>query len=179
MKKLITILTIALIAFFIGRATVKQTQEVVYAKGKEVAGNAYISLPTREIQPIKPLLPYKYIFIENTKSEVVDTAKIISDYIAERTYSLTLFDNLHGKLDINPTIQYNQLTALPYTFTPIEKRVYNRQKLTFFSTASYNTFNVAGVGAGFFYKNLGMHYRYLWNSELNVNGHEMGLNIMF
>ena len=179
MKNLITILTIALIAFFIGRATVKQTQEVVYTKGKEVVGNAYISLPTREIQPIKPLLPYKYVFIENTKSEVVDTAKIISNYIAERTYSLTLFDNLHGKLDITPTIQYNQLTALPYTFTPIEKRVYNRQKLTFFSTASYNTFNVAGVGAGFFYKNLGMHYRYLWNRELNVNGHEMGLNIMF
>ena len=182
MKNKTTILittTITIIAFLLGRASVKQTTEVVYTKGKEVVGNVHISLPTREIQPIAPLLPYKYIFIDNTKTEVVDTAKIISDYIAERTYSIALFDNLHGKLHIRPTIQYNQLTALPYTFTPIEKTVYSQQRWTLFSTLSYNTFNVAGVGAGFFYNNLGMHYRYLWNRELNENGHELGLNIMF
>lgn len=179
MKNITITIAIALIAFLLGRATVKQTQEIIYTKGKTVSGSASITLPVKEIQPIAPILPYKYIFIENTKIEVVDTAKIISDYIAERTYSLTLFDNLHGKLDINPTIQYNQLTALPYTFTPIEKTVYTRQKLTFFSTASYNTFNIAGVGAGFFYNNIGLHYRYLWNTNLHQNGHELGINIMF
>ncbi|NLZ96001.1 MAG: hypothetical protein GX921_09295, partial [Bacteroidales bacterium] len=107
------------------------------------------------------------------------TAKIISDYIAERTYSLTLFDNLHGKLDITPTIQYNTLTAVPYTFTPIEKTIYSRQKWTFFTTASFNTFNIAGVGGGVFRNNIGVHYKYLWNTELNVKGHELGVNIMF
>ena len=168
-NKLTTTIIITILAFLLGRASVKQTQEVVYTKGKEVTGNALITLPTKEIQPIAPILPYKYIFIENTKTEVVDTAKIISDYITERTYSLTLFDNLHGKLDINPTIQYNQLTALPYTFTPIEKTIYSRQKWTLFSTLSYNTFNVAGVGAGFFYNNIGLHYRYLWNAKLLQN----------
>ena len=179
MKKLIPLLIITLIAFLLGRATVKQTQKVVYTKGREISGSALITLPTKEIKPFKPILPYKYIFIENTKTEVVDTAKIINDYIAERSYSLTLFDNLHGKLDIIPTIQYNKLLAIPYTFTPIEKRVYTPQQWTFFSTASYNTFNIAGVGAGFFYKNLGMHYQYLWNTKLNVNGHELGFNILF
>ena len=179
MKNLTIIIAVALIAFLLGRASVKQTQKVVYTKGKTVSGSASITLPVKEIQPIAPILPYKYIFIESIKTEVVDTAKIISDYIAERTYSLTLFDNLHGKLDITPTIQYNQLTALPYTFTPIEKTVYTRRKLTFFSTASYNTFNIAGVGAGFFYKNSGLHYRYLWNTHTNVKGHEVGVNIMF
>ena len=124
MKNLITILTIALVAFLIGRASVKQTNEVVYTQGKTVTGNVHIPLPTREIQPVAPILPYKYIFINNTQSEIVDTAKIIQDYIAERTYSLTLFDNLHGKLDINPTLQYNKLTAVPFTFTPIEKTIY-------------------------------------------------------
>lgn len=128
---------------------------------------------------MKPILPYKYIFIGNTKTEIVDTAKIISDYIAERTYSLTLFDNLHGKLDIRPTIQNNQLTALPFTFTPIQKTVYTRQRLTLFSTVSYNTFNIAGVGIGAFYNNIGVHYKYLWNTYLNESGHEFGLNIMF
>ena len=179
MKNLTIIIAVALIAFLLGRASVKQTQKVVYTKGKTVSGSASITHPVKEIQPIAPILPYKYIFIESIKTEVVDTAKIISDYIAERTYSLTLFDNLHGKLDITPTIQYNQLTALPYTFTPIEKTVYTRRKLTFFSTASYNTFNIAGVGAGFFDNNIGLHYRYLWNTNLHLNGHELGLNIMF
>ena len=179
MKNLTITITIALIAFLIGRASVKQTHEIVYTKGKEVKGNVHISLPTKEIQPIAPILPYKYIFINNTQAEIVDTAKIIQDYIAERTYSLTLFDNLHGKLDINPTIQYNKLTSLPYTFTPIEKTVYTHQKWSFFSTLSFNTFNIAGVGAGVFYKNRGVHYKYLWNTRLHENGHEFGVSIKF
>ena len=176
MKNLSIIIAIVLTAFFIGRATVKQTNKVVYTKGKEVSGNVHITLPTKEIQPIQPILPHRYIFIDNTKTEVVDTAKIISDYIAERTYSLTLFDNLHGKLDITPTIQYNKLTAVPYTFTPIEKTVYTKQRLTFFTTLSYNTFNIAGVGVGAFYNNVGVQYRYLWSTEMNRNGHEVGVS---
>ena len=180
MKNLTIIIAITLIAFFIGRASVQQTTETVYTKGKTVSGDVHISLPTKEIQPITPILPYRYIFINNTKSEVVDTAKIINDYIAERTYSLTLFDNLYGKLDISPTIQYNKLTAIPYSFTPIEKTIYrSKHRWTFFSTLSYNTFNIAGVGAGVFYKNMGVHYKYLWDTDLNVNGHEWGLNVMF
>ena len=176
---IIIIITVALIAFFIGRASVKQTSEIVYTKGKNVSGNVSITLPTREIMPIEPILHYKYIFIDNTKIEIVDTAKIINDYIAERTYSVTLFDNLHGKLDITPTIQYNKLTTVPFSFTPIEKTVYTEQRWTFFSTISYNTFNIAGVGAGVFYKNTGLYYKYLWNTDLNMKGHELGVNVMF
>ena len=172
MKNLIIITVVAVIAFLIGRASVTQTSEIVYTKGKNVSGNANITLPTNEIKPIAPLLPYKYIFIDNTKTEIVDTAKIINDYIAERTYSVTLFDNLHGRLDISPT-------TVPFTFSPIEKTVYTRQKWTFFSTASYNTFNIAGVGAGAFYKNTGLHYKYLWNTDLNIKGHEFGVIIKF
>lgn len=181
MKKqpLLILIITALIAFLLGRLSVKQTQETVYTKGKSISDNVYISLPTKEITPFQPLFPYKYIFINNTKTEVVDTAKIISDYIAERTYSVTLFDNLYGKLDIAPTIQYNQLSAVPYTFTPIEKTVYTRQKWTLFAVLSYNTFNIAGVGGGLFRNNIGVHYKYLWNTELNVYGHEFGVNVIF
>lgn len=180
MKNIITLIAVALIAFLIGRASVKkQNNEVVYTKGKTVSGNVHITLPTKEIQPIAPILPYKYIFIDNTKTEIVDTAKIINDYITAKTYSLTLFDNLYGKLDIAPTIQYNRLSSVPYTFTPIEKTVYTKQKWTFFSTASYNTFHIAGVGAGVFYKNKGLHYSCLWNTELGVNGHELGVVVKF
>ena len=177
--KLIIITAIAIIAFLIGRASVKQTHEIVYTKGKEVSGSANIPLPTREIQPLAPLLPYRYIFINNTQTEVVDTAQIINEYMAERSYSLTLFDNLHGRLDISPIVQYNKLTAMPFTFVPIEKTVFTKQKWTFFSTASYNSFNIAGLGGGIFYKNRGVHYRYLWHTRTRENGHEFGVNIKF
>ena len=179
MKNTTIIIAIALIAFLLGRASVKQTHKTIYTKGKEVTGNAQISLPVKEIQPINPILPYKYIFINNTKTEIVDTAKIISDYIAERTYSITLFDNLHGKLEISPTLQYNTLTDIPFTFTPINKTVYTQQKLSFFSTASYNTFNIVGVGAGVFYNNIGAHYKHLWNRDLKTSGYEFGVSIIF
>ena len=176
---IIVAIAVALVAFLLGRASVKQTNETVYTKAKTVTGNVHVSLPIKEIQPIAPILPYKYMFIDNTKKEVVDTTKIISDYIAERTYTLTLFDNLHGKLDINPTLQYNKLTDMPYTFTPIEKTVYTQQKWSFFTSLSYNTFNIAGVGVGAFYNNIGVNYKYLWNTERKMNGHEVGVNVRF
>ena len=180
MKKSTILLAVVAITFFLlGRASTKQTNEVIYTKAKPVSGTVQVSLPIKEIQPIEPILPYKFIFIENTKTEVVDTAKIINDYIAEKTYSVTLFDNLHGKLEINPTIQYNQLSTIPYTFTPIEKTVFRKQKWTLFSTVSYNTFNIAGVGGGVFYKNMGMQYKYLWHTNQHKDGHEVGMHIIF
>ncbi len=179
MKNLTIIIAVVLVAFLIGRASVKQISEVVYTKAKTVSDNVQVSFPTKEIQPIQPVLPYKYVFIENTKKEVVDTAKIIGDYIAERTYSITLFDNLYGRLDINPTVQYNKLTTMPYTFTPIEKIVYAQQKWTFFTSLSYNTFNIAGAGVGAFYNNIGVSYKYLWNTDLHVSGHEVGVGVRF
>ena len=179
-KSTILLAVITAITFFLfGRISTKQTNEVVYTKGKPVSSSVQVSLPTKEIQPIEPILPYKYVFIDNIKTEVVDTAKIINDYIAERAYSVTLFDNLHGKLEITPTIQYNQLTTIPYTFTPIEKTVFKKQKWTLFSTVSYNTFNIAGVGGGVVYKNVGLHYKYLWNADLHQTGHEVGVMINY
>ncbi len=180
MKQTTAIAITAITFFLLGRATTKQTnEEVLYTKAKPVSGSVQVSLPTKEITPIAPLLPYKFVFIDNTKTEVVDTAKIINDYIAEKSYSVTLFDNLHGRLEITPTIQYNQLTTIPYTFTPIEKTVFKRQKWTLFSTVSYNSFNIAGVGGGVYYKNMGMQYKYLWNANLHEKGHEVGFNVIF
>lgn len=71
------------------------------------------------------------------------------------------------------------MTAMPFLFQPIEKTVFTTQKWTFFSTASYNSFNIAGLGGGIFYKNKGVHYRYLWHTRTRENGHEFGVNIMF
>ena len=90
-----------------------------------------------------------------------------------------MFDYQHGCLDITPTLQYNKLTTLSFTYNPIEKKVFTKQNWTFFSTASYNSFNIAGLGAGVYYKNRGLHYKYLWNTLTKENGHELGVNIMF
>ena len=37
--------------------------------------------------------------------------------------------------------------------------------------------NIAGVGGGVFYKNMGVQYKYLWHSDLQKNGHEVGMHI--
>ena len=177
--KTLTTIILIITAFLLGRASKKTTQKVTYTKGATLSANVPITLPTKVFTPIEPILPYKYIFIDSAKTEVVDTAKIISNYIAEKTYSLTLFDNLQGKLEITPTIQYNELTAVPYKFTPIEKRVYSKQKWTFFASASYNSFRIAGVGAAVYRRNIGIHYKYLWHTQLHKNGHELGIGIMF
>ena len=179
LPKTITTILLILLSFLLGRASQKTTQKVIYTKGKEVKASPIIPHPTKVITPSKPILPYKYIYINHIETEVVDTAKIINDYIAENSYSMTLFDNLHGKLEITPIVQYNQLTAIPYTFTPIEKTVFAKQKWTFFATASYNSFHIAGVGAAVYRKNVGIHYKYLWSTHLHTRGHELGVGILF
>ena len=61
----------------------------------------------------------------------------------------------------------------------ITKSYYTPQRLTFFTTASYNTFSIAGMGAGVFYKNIRAYFKHLWNRDLKTNVHEFGVNIMF
>lgn len=49
----------------------------------------------------------------------VDTAAIIRDYIARKTYEPTLYDNMeHGKLKLSLDVQYNTLTRLDYSYIP-------------------------------------------------------------
>lgn len=179
MKTFWLVVIVAVSCFFLGRFSKKQVEKITYVKGKEVTGNVSVELPKKEIKPLKPLLPYKYIFIEGTKTEVVDTARILEDYTLKRTYEINLFDDLHGKLDLKPTLQYNKLSEMSYTFKPMIQKVSLKDKWVFYGSTSYNTFNIGGLGGGFFYKDIGLEYKYLWQVTTGTTGHEVGIKFMF
>lgn len=175
MKQFTFIAILAVIVFFSGyllgrkKAIIKEV--VKYEKQEPVIGSTPTSLlrQTFEFEGSIKDLP-NYYFIGNTK--VVDTVKIISDFMKLREYSITLFDNGElGKLDLKPTLQYNQLASLDYSFSPIQKTVTRtiEKKFKPFASVSYSTIDVVGLGGGFFYKNLGLEY--LFNSSTTGSVH--------
>lgn len=185
-EKIFSILILAgiftVIGFFIGRSS--RTEQVRYVKEKPKTGSV-ISIPNPEIetQEIKPILPYKYIFLTDTFYQVVDTAEIIKDYSLNRGYSFTLFDDTFGKLDLKPTLQYNKLKSLDYVFMPITKEVIKKDIFDIFATIGYATNETALLGGGLFYKKIGVEYNYnirlRKNDHLNNNYHTFKLHYKF
>lgn len=172
-------LLIAIATFFLGRLSNRTVEKEVYKKEPTIQGQAVISLPKKEILPEQPTLPIKYIFVNDVQVQMVDTAKIIEEYAKEKTYDVRLFDNEYGSLDLKPTLQYNTLMSMPYSFNPISKTVTKKEVFSFFGAASYNTFNIAGLGGGFFYHNFGFEYKYLYRINTNQTGHEFGIKMKF
>lgn len=171
------VVLIAAIAFILGRFSKKVETKTEYIKGKTTTGSIAITKPT-EFVPEKTILPFKYVFLSDTV-RVLDTVAIIRDYSMIRDYDLNLFDNKHGKLDLKPSLQYNKIQGLEYTFTPITERETVKEVFALFAATSYNTFNIAGAGGGFFYHNIGLEYKYLWNTNTSKTGHELGVKIKF
>ena len=179
-KHIVIIFLLSLIAgFFLGRVSLKTKEKTKYIKEKTITSSVNIPQPEREIIPYKPLLPLTYVFLKDTVFEKVDTAKIIQEYIAERQYNFTLFDNHFGKLNLKPTLQYNRLVNFDYSFTPITKVKYEAPTFIPFISSSFTTFGTAGIGGGFFYKNWGIEYNYLYNSFNLQSGHLLSLKMRF
>lgn len=170
---ILLIIVIAISCFFIGKYFGNGCQEINAAPGETITG--YIPgeklTPVKEETPVNPDLPMKEVqveiqyrdtgsvrtetkYITVTKKMVVDTAAIIADYIVKRSYSQTLFNNSNGKLEVFPAVYQNKLSSLGYEFTP-KVKVWQPFVGTSYSTADY-----LGLGAGFFYHNLGVEYQY-------------------
>ncbi|NDW19281.1 hypothetical protein D0T53_10190 [Dysgonomonas sp. 216] len=168
----------SIIFFLVGRSSIKIGTEVHYVQGETISGSVSNNQfePVKEEKPDKPLLPTKEIEVQyrDTGSirtitdikyvyQVVDTAAIIEDYILKRSYILTAFDNKeHGKLLLYPTVQYNKLTGMDYSFTPMQKQknTYLQKVWQPFISGSYSTLDYVGLGGGVFYHNLGFEYQY-------------------
>ena len=157
------------IGFFIGRSTVTNDKKTEYVKGEMINGSVSNNQiePTKETKPDKPILPLvsDTIYLDSIIYIVqkVDSAAIIADYILKKDYQLTLFDNKeNGKLTVAPTVQYNKLTGLDYSFTPIQRVTTITKERTWqpFASASYSTFNYVGIGAGAFYHDIGFEIQY-------------------
>ena len=172
------------IGFFIGRKTINMESKIEYIQLKTINGFVPSDnlIPIKETNPEIPNLPMKDVEVEiqyrDTGSikeierivyQVVDTAKIIQEYIIKRDYELMLFDDINGRLVVFPSLQYNKLTALNYNFTPIQQKetVYKGKVWQPFVSSSYSTLDYIGIGGGIFYHDLGFEYQY--NIDLRNN----------
>jgi hypothetical protein len=165
--------------------TIKSKEKVEYIKGETVYRT--IEVPkyiASEIPKIMYLPTKKDTLIVNHEqiiTQKVDTAKIIENYVAERKYSFNVFNDKNGKLDISQTIQYNELQKFNYSFTPLQKEITKQKERIFvpFVSASYNSFGITGAGGGLFYHNIGVEYKYLYETQTHLSGHEIGLKMKF
>lgn len=183
--KIILILIICTISFFAGRLTTKQKEIVKLVKGETIYRTVEVPKFITSTIPATIFLPTKkdtfYVDREKIIVQIVDTAKIIDNYVSERKYAFNVFDDENGKLDIDQTIQYNELQKFNYSFTPVQK-VITREKervIIPFVSVSYNTFDIAGAGGGMFYHDIGVEYKYLYNTNNRNSGHEFGLKVKF
>lgn len=179
------ILLALIIGFFIGRSTVNTVTEVKYVKGETVRDTIRkeVLIPVKEYIPSDPIYLYKdkYIVKTDTIIQVVDSTAIVNDWVLQRNYSQTLFDNSNGKMYVDLSVRYNKLQSLKYSFTPIQKQtiIYKEKVWQPFVSASYSTLNYVSIGGGIFYHNLGFEYQYQKDFKVNSTGHNFGLKYKF
>jgi hypothetical protein len=156
---LVAAMVCGLIGFYLGRKTVKEGEthtEIVYVEGETIIDSIpypvpqYVIKPTDTADIIRKCVKdgiYAELFPERIATEYVeimkeDTAEIIKDWGTKRMYSETLFDSdTVGKCVVDASVQYNRLSLLSYSYTPITKTVtITERRVKFFSP-------YVGVGA--------------------------------
>lgn len=184
MKKTISLLLIIIafaVGFFLGRGRVRIEEKVEYAKGETVYGSlnpSFLTTP-KEFKGDIQMLPY--IFWKSDTIKVLDTVKVVEDFLIRRDYSFNVFNNDNGVLDITQSIQHNRLQTFDYRFTPIHKTITVKEKNIFepYGSIGYNTFNQASIGGGFFLNNLGLEYNYIHDTRMNQSGHGLSIKLKF
>jgi len=171
------------LGFFAGRKSITTVEKTVHIKDPAITETIPVPTPVSEEKPDSSMLPLRrdtayinnYIYVR----ELVDTAAIIADYELRRRYEFPLFDNQYGRLDVSLNTQYNRLGDMSYTFVPIRTVQYVQVRRVWqpFVSASYSTFNIAGIGGGMFYNKLGVEYQ--WQYGNNRSGHQLGLKWKF
>ncbi|MDR1883080.1 MAG: hypothetical protein LBR26_09930 [Prevotella sp.] len=187
MKEIFLILTfpvlfsVGLLAgFFIGKSTVDTEVKTEYVRGEAVTGSVS---PTQfeAVNEDRPDVVYRDTGSVKYVNLPADTAAIIADWETKRTYRLTAFDNEKGKLELFPVIQFNRLSALDYSFTPVIERqmAYRTRVWQPFVSASWSSIGYTGAGGGVFYHNIGFEYQYLKGLRNGDKGHLLGVKWRF
>lgn len=174
------------ISFFIGRSTIDTKTETKYVKGETITDTVYIPAPYSEKEADNEKLVPVYK-IDQTGKEIseIDTIKskeaTIQDWNLERKYADLVFNNENGKFLYDITVQNNKLSNFSYTFTPIQKVTTITKEKVFqpYASASYSTLDIASVGGGFFYHNLGIEYQFQRDFRYNDTGHSLGIKYKF
>ncbi len=169
MNKLLLFSCIAclVIGFFLGRSSSEVKETVRYVEGETIRDTITRFVP--DTVYFAGELRYKYVYVPDTiyrDVPVVDREKTIAatveDWNKTREYKKLLFDNENGKLNVNLSVQYNELQRLSYSFTPMHKETSIIKKRVFvpFVSASLLNLNTFSVGGGFFYHDLGFRAEY-------------------
>lgn len=146
----ISVITVGLLSFYLGRKTVKEGKthtEIVYVEGETIIDSIPYPVPKYVVKPsdtaniimacVRDGI-YTELFPERVVTEYIeinkeDTTDIIRDWGTKRMYSETLFDiDTVGKCVVDASVQYNRLSLISYSYTPITKTVTiteNRVKL--------------------------------------------------
>lgn len=172
MKRYIILSMVCLLAGFLaGRQTIKHKEITRYIQGKTIRDTITCLIP--DTVYLAGELKYKYVYKTDTIFKdipVVDRdatlAETVKDWNLTRSYKKTLFDNEHGKLSIDLSMQYNELQKLFYSFTPVYQKITSTRGKIFepFISASLLSDNVFSVGGGFFYHDFGFRIEYSSNS---------------
>lgn len=173
---IVAIIGFILFGFYLGRATIdlKEPEVIIkYEKGDVIRDSIAYPVPYEVVKPIDTaniikqcvkdgiyfdLFPEKTVveFVEVTKE---DTLKIIEDWASKRLYKETLFDiDTIGKCTVDLSVQYNRMSLIGYTYTPVSKIV---------TTNIYNVKNFSPfIGAGL----LMIPKTDDWNFGLSIDG---------
>lgn len=186
MKKEIAYILYTLIGFvagfIMGRQYSDRGESIRYVKGETIEKTVEIPVPYKVEVSAQPIYLYKKAdTIYSTITPEIDTAAILNDWITRRSYKQNLFDNQHGKLSVDASIQYNQLQSLKYNFTPIQKEtsIIKQQIWMPYVAISYSTLGNTSIGGGVFYHNLGIEYQFQKDFRYNDTGHSLGLRYKF
>lgn len=177
------------IGFFIGRGSVEVKEHVEYVQLPAVhdtidvseKDTVLVSVPSDPVLPMKP----DTIFLPGGQTVVfqkVDTAKIIAEFVKEKSYYKRLFDDeKRGTLDVGATVQYNRLTGLTYDFIPVEKVVTEVKKVYLepYVMAGYSTTGEARLGGGVYWHNLGIGVSYVKNPVTGLKGYGVDVGVKF
>lgn len=188
-----------LLGFYLGRTTVDKKEPdtiVKYIKGDEIHDSISYPVPYEVIKPadtaniIKQCVKdgiYFDLFPEKTVIEYVevtkeDTSRILEDWASKRLYKETLFDiDTVGSCVVDFSVQYNRLSLIRYTYTPVIKNVNNNiYKVNLFSPfvgggllaiphKEYLDLGLS-IDGGFFIKEkygLKLQYGYMLNQDRN------------
>jgi len=174
-----------IIGFIVSRVTIQDSEpKIEYIKGDTIYKEVPVPQPSSEETPSEPNI--KYIYKESihytdtgsVKYREVDTLAILADWIKKRNYDISLFDNdTIGKLDLKASVQYNKISYLDYTYTPIYKVITKTKEKNFeiFGGFGTNTNSTVNGQIGFYRKHLGIGYVY--SRDLHSSNDAHGISI--
>ena len=157
---ILLLIAVGIICFIWGKHRTEPRETIRYVQGETVSGSIEVPPPYRvEIPNVEDIvLPMRAdtvwktntipkvdtVWLDRIKTitQVVDTARIIADFVAINHYAMQVFDiDTVGTLNIRQSIQYNRLRTFEYDFTPMIREI------TFTRQPRWAV--TAGVGVGY------------------------------